>query len=120
MKKLVLLLIIAALGWLAWQNRQIFHSYVNKDLSEETKAVGLAEKSAKKEKSRVTQGKAIDATAGGESVTEGMSREDVRGLLGDPTSVDQDTGNAIETWHYEILGKKVVFRSGRVWSFEAN
>ena len=120
MKKLVLLLLIAALGWLVWQKRGIFSPYVNKDLSEETKAIGLAEKSARKEKARVTQGKAVDAAATGQSVTEGMSRDEVRGLMGDPSSVDQDAANAIETWHYDVLGKKVVFRSGRVWSVEAN
>ncbi len=120
MKKIIFLILLVALAGLAWQNRQIFNRYVNKDLSEETRAIGLAEKSARKEKARVTQSKAIDAAATGESVTDGMSREEVRGLMGDPSSVEQDPANATETWHYDVVGKKVVFRNGRVWSVESN
>ncbi len=120
MKKVILLILLLAIAGLAWQNRQIFSRYVNRDLSEESKAIGLAEKSARKEKARVTQSKAIDAAATGETVQEGMTRDEVRGLLGDPSSTEQDPANATETWHYDVVGKKVLFRSGRVWSVEAN
>lgn len=118
MRKFLVLLLLVALGWLAWRNRSVFDRYVTKDLAEETKTIGLAEKSARKEKARVTQTKAVDSATAGESVTSGMLPDEVRSLLGDPSSTEKDPSNNVETWTYEAVGKKVVFRNGRVWSVD--
>ena len=120
MKKILVLLLLVALGALAWQHRGIFGRYVNKNFADETRTIGLAEKAARKEKARVTETKAVESASSEQSVRDGMSADEVRAQLGDPTSIEPDAGNGVETWHYEAVGKKVIFRSGKVWAVEAN
>ena len=55
--------------------------------------------------------------AGGGSVSENMTPEQVRALLGAPDSVDSETagdGIARERWTYRQAGKTVVFENGIV------
>jgi hypothetical protein len=120
MKKILILLLLVVAGVFAWQNRGIFGRYVNKNLTDETRTIGLAEKAARKEKARVTETKAVESASSEESVRDGMSADEVRAQLGDPTSIEPDAGNGVETWHYEAICKKVIFRGGKVWTVEAN
>jgi hypothetical protein len=120
MKKILALLLLVGVGVFAWQHRGIFGRYVNKNIADETKTIGLAEKAARKEKARVTEGKAVESASNEESVRDGMTADEVRAQLGDPTSIEPNAGNGVETWHYEAIGKKVIFRNGKVWSVEAN
>jgi hypothetical protein len=58
-----------------------------------------------------------EAPVPGGSVTENMTPEQVRALLGPPDSVDPETtesGTAREKWTYRSAGKTVVFENGIV------
>ncbi len=58
-----------------------------------------------------------EAPVPGDSVTENMTPEQVRALLGPPDSVDSETtesGTAREQWTYRSAGKTVVFENGIV------
>ncbi len=55
--------------------------------------------------------------SGGSAVSENMTPDQVRSLLGSPDSVDSsttDTGVAVERWKYGSVGKTVVFENGIV------
>ena len=61
-------------------------------------------------------GREADAPIGG-SVTENMTPEQVRALLGTPDDVSTETtalGGAREIWTYRSVGKTVVFENGIV------
>jgi hypothetical protein len=58
-----------------------------------------------------------EVPASGGSVTENMTPDQVRALLGPPDSVDSETsetGVAREKWTYRSVGKTVVFENGIV------
>jgi hypothetical protein len=58
---------------------------------------------------------AADSPSAGGSVTENMTPEQVRSILGAPDSVDSETtesGVAREKWNYRRAGKTVVFENG--------
>ncbi len=55
--------------------------------------------------------------SGGNAVSENMTPEQVRALLGPPDSVDSATtelGTTVEKWTYRAAGKTVVFENGIV------
>ena len=59
--------------------------------------------------------------SGGSAVSENMTPDEVRALLGSPDSVDSsttDTGVAVEKWTYRQAGKTVVFENGIVARIE--
>jgi hypothetical protein len=58
-----------------------------------------------------------EAPASGGSVSENMTPDQVRALLGSPDAVDSETtetGTAREKWTYRSAGKTVVFENGIV------
>jgi hypothetical protein len=61
--------------------------------------------------------RSLDGQTPAGAVTENMTREQVRALLGPPDSVDSETadsGASREKWAYRIAGKTVVFENGIV------
>jgi hypothetical protein len=64
-----------------------------------------------------TAAREAEAPASGGSVSENMTPEQVRALLGPPDAVDSETtetGVARERWTYRSVGKTVVFENGIV------
>lgn len=63
----------------------------------------------------------LDAPAPDGAITENMTPEQVRALLGPPDGVDSqttDSGVALEKWSYRRVGKTVVFENGVVARIE--
>ena len=62
--------------------------------------------------------RALDSPpSGGNAVSENMTPDQVRTLLGPPDAVDSgttDSGGTIEKWTYRQVGKTVVFENGVV------
>jgi hypothetical protein len=59
--------------------------------------------------------------SGGNAVSENMTPEQVRSLLGPPDAIDSattETGGTIEKWTYRQAGKTVVFENGIVARLE--
>ena len=63
----------------------------------------------------VAAGRESDSSAGAAGVTENMTPDQVRALLGAPDDVEKttlDNGGTRETWTYRSAGKTVVFENG--------
>jgi hypothetical protein len=61
--------------------------------------------------------RSLDGQTPAGAVTENMTREQVRALLGPPDSVDSETadsGASREKWTYRTAGKTVIFENGIV------
>ena len=52
------------------------------------------------------------------SLREGLTVEEVRGLMGPPDRISRETreGKELMSWSYERVGRTIVFRDGRVVS----
>ena len=118
MKKLTFILVLAAGLWYLVERTSLFSKYVEQHLADETKIIPRAEKNAGREKARVNEVHTVESAAAGTSVTENMTRDEVRAAWGDPTSVEHDAADN-EIWHYEAISKKVTFRRGMVWTVES-
>jgi hypothetical protein len=86
-----------------------------------TAPIDRARTAAAASQARTSQGQSAsreaDQPAGGGSVTENMTPDQVRGLLGNPDDVSNETtasGAPRETWTYRNVGKSVVFENGVV------
>jgi len=119
MKKLTLLLLVVVGLWYLVERTNVFSRYVEQHFADEAKIMPRAEKAAGREKARVNEVHTVESAAGGDSVTENMTREEVKDAWGDPTSVERDALEN-EIWHYEAISKKVTFRHGKVWLVESN
>jgi hypothetical protein len=119
MKKLTLLLLVLIGIWYLIERTSLFSKYVEQNFADETKIMPKAEKAAGREKARVNSMHTVESAAAGETVSENMTREEVKAVWGDPTSVEHDALEN-EIWHYESISKKVTFRHGRVWIVESN
>jgi hypothetical protein len=118
-KKLALVLIVLVGIWYLINHTSLFSTYVEQHFAEETKIIPRAEKAAGREKARVNEVHTVESAAAEGTVSENMTKDEVRSVWGDPTSVGQDSlGN--EIWIYEAISKKVTFRYGKVWQVEAN
>jgi|SRR5450830_1440171 hypothetical protein len=114
--KRLLILGIALIGVLfLWEHRDYFNRYVNRDVVSAPKGVVAAEKSANRAKTRVNQTRAVDS-GGIESIKDGMSQNDVKQLIGDPSSIENDGRG--DVWIYDTLGRKITFRNGLVFSID--
>src|SRR5262249_8293549 len=89
--------------------------------------IGKARAAARASDSRSAQTEAVNrglespASAGGGAVSENMTPDQVRALLGPPDSVESQTGEdgiARERWTYRQAGKTVVFENGVVVRLE--
>jgi hypothetical protein len=61
----------------------------------------------------------VESAASGQTVSENMTREEVKAIWGDPTSVEHDALDN-EIWRFEAISRKVTFRYGKVWNVESN
>jgi hypothetical protein len=80
------------------------------------RARAAARASAAREAQTEAATQSLDSAPSG-TVTENMTRDQVRALLGPPDSVDSETsdsGVAREKWTYRSVGKTVVFENGVV------
>ncbi|MGH9443302.1 MAG: hypothetical protein ACRD16_13625 [Thermoanaerobaculia bacterium] len=112
-----MLLVFAGI-WYLVARTNIFSKYVEQSFVDETRIIPRAERAAGRERARVNEVHTVESAAVGETVGENMTREEVKAIWGDPTSVDHDAlGN--EIWRYEAISKKVTFRYGKVWIVES-
>ena len=84
------------------------------------RARAAARASARREAQTEVATQNVDAASPGR-VSENMTPEQVRALLGPPDSVDSETsdsGVAREKWTYRSVGKTVVFENGTVARIE--
>ena len=91
-----------------------------------TAPIDRARTAAAASEARTSQGQSVsreaDQPAGGGSVTENMTPDQVRALLGSPDDVSTETigcGAPRETWTYRNVGKSVVFENGVVTGIPA-
>ena len=115
MKRLLLFGAILLAALFLWDHRDALRRYTNRDIAQTPSAVDKAEKSAERARNRVNQGRAVE-NGGIEAVKEGMSKDDVIRILGDPSTVE--TTPRGEVWHYDSLNRRIVFRRGTVDSIE--
>lgn len=117
MKKLTLLLLVLVGIWYLIQRTDLFSKYVEHNLADEAKIMPRAEKAAGREKARVNEMHSVESAGAEAAVSENMTREEVKAVWGDPTSVEHDALDN-EIWHYEAISKRVTFRYGKVWKVE--
>lgn len=117
-KLLLVLLVLGAGLWLV-QTQHLFGPAA--DPSAAAAPADRARAAARASDARNAQTEAasrtLDSQAPGDTVTENMTREQVRALLGQPDSVDSETadsGAAREKWTYRTAGKTVLFENGIV------
>lgn len=121
--RLLLALLVLALGYWLVTKSGFLH---RPEGSGETQAPverarAVARQSA--ERSAQTQGaqREADAPVAPGTVSENMTPDQVRSLLGSPSEVrteTTDTGSRRERWTYAMVGKTVVFENGIVVSVE--
>jgi hypothetical protein len=122
--RLLLALLVLALGyWLVTKSGLLGHKRddgaASQALVERARAVARqsAERSAQ---AQGTQREADAPTVSG-TVSENMTPEQVRSLLGSPSEIrteTTETGGRREKWTYAAVGKTVVFENGIVVSVE--
>jgi len=117
MKWVTALLVLIAALWYVATKTSLLDRVVNKDVVGAEQVIPKAERAAARERSRVNQVQAVESAGAERTVSATMTPDEVRSIWGDPNSIDRDP-NQNEIWRYESIGKKVVFRSGRVWSVE--
>ncbi len=85
------------------------------------RARDVSRRSAERDAARsATQSEADSAPSGG-TITENMTPDQVRALLGSPSEVQSETmeaGARREKWIYSSVGKTVVFENGVVVSVQ--
>jgi hypothetical protein len=115
MKRLLTLLIVA--GVIAWLVKTYGTSHVaapDARGSPVDRARSAAAASDSRTAATNAVGQEADAAAGG-SVSENMTPDQVRALLGTPDDVSTEamsSGGTRETWSYRRVGKTVVFENG--------
>ena len=121
--RLLLALLVLALGyWLVTKSGLLHRPEGNGETQAPVeRARAVARQSA--ERSAQTQGaqREADAPTAPGAVSENMTPDQVRSLLGSPSEVrteTTDTGSRRERWTYATVGKTVVFENGIVVSVE--
>jgi hypothetical protein len=119
--RFLLLLVVAGVGLWILKSSGIVGS--KSEEASSTAPIDRARAVAKKAQSRDTQtaeaAREAESTAPGAGVTENMTPEQVRALLGSPddvTTETTDTGRPREKWLYRSAGKTVTFENGIVVS----
>jgi hypothetical protein len=125
--RLLLVLVIVAIAWWLWTKSGIFGAHTEAGGDERAAPIERARTAAAASSGRAAETGAAqreaDAPAGfgGGSVTENMTPDQVRSLLGSPdeTSTETtETGAPREKWTYRSVGKTVVFENGVVARIE--
>jgi hypothetical protein len=119
--RLLLVLVIVAIAWWLWTKSGIFGAHTEAGGDERAAPIERARTAAAASSGRAAETGAAqreaDAPAGfgGGSVTENMTPDQVRSLLGTPDETSTETlpsGGTRETWTYKSAGKTVVFENG--------
>ena len=115
MKRLLTLLIVA--GVIAWLVKRYGALAPTHPTSPAGDAIGRARAAAAASDARTNAAAALsrEADQSAAGVTENMTPEQVRALLGSPDDVQSETldsGMKRETWTYRSVGKTVVFENG--------
>ena len=115
MKRLLLLLVVAGIGFYLYKQRVVSSGAAGPSTGN---PVERARAAAGASDARTAAGDAVareaDQPAGG-AVSENMTPDQVRALLGAPDDVQRETlenGSTRETWSYRNVGKTVVFENG--------
>jgi hypothetical protein len=116
-KWITALLVMIAVVWYVANKTTLLDRTVEKNVTNAEEVIPKAERAAERERARVNQIQSVEGAAAGQTVSVTMSRDDVRSIWGEPNSIDKEK-NGNENWRYESIGKKVVFRDGRVWVVE--
>jgi hypothetical protein len=119
-----LLLLVVALGVGAWLYLSSSRNTLQTRAGEETaapleRARTAAQTSASRAAETAGAQTAADGAASGAAITENMTPDQVRALLGPPSDTQTETldsGVRRETWTYRDVGKTVVFENGVVSS----
>lgn len=117
--RVLLALVVLGAGW--WIARSQHWIGPAAPEGERAAPIDRARAAAATEKARNAETEAaahaVEAPSGGRAVSENMTPDQVRDLLGPPDSMDSsttETGVAIEKWTYRSVGKTVVFENGIV------
>jgi hypothetical protein len=122
MRILLLLIVVAIVAYLV-KTQGLLHM-APAATGERGAPVERARAAARASDSRTAAGEAMGKEADqpqGGAVTENMTPDQVRRLLGPPDETSTDTlpsGAARETWTYKNVGKSVVFENGVVVSVQ--
>ncbi len=118
MKRMLLLLVVAGVVAYLVKSQGLFSSAT--PATPQGGPVDRARAAAQASDARTTAGQAVAQAAdqpGGGTVTENMTPDQVRALLGSPDEVSSETtasGGPREVWTYRTVGKSVVFENGVV------
>jgi hypothetical protein len=111
---LLLLIVVAVTAWLV-RSSPLLRSASPEPGSASPIQKARTAAAASSARASQTDAAAADSPSAGGSVTENMTPEQVRSILGAPDSVDFETtesGVAREKWNYRRAGKTVVFENG--------
>jgi hypothetical protein len=117
MKRLLLFLIAAGIAWYLAKSYGLFSPATpaapNGGPIERARAAAAA--SDARTSAGAATGREADQSGGASGVTENMTPDQVRALIGPPDDVQTETtasGATRETWTYRSVGKTVVFENG--------
>lgn len=117
MKWITALLVLIVAVWYVTTKTTLLDRVINKDITNAETVIPKAERAATRERARVNQVQAVENAGNDRTVSVTMTPEEVRAIWGEPNSIDRDT-NQNEIWKFESIGKKVVFRYGKVWEVD--
>lgn len=117
MKRLLLLLIVAGVAWYLAKSYGLLSpaTPAAPSGSPVERARAAAAASDARTSAGTAVGKEADQSGGAAGVTENMTPDQVRALIGSPDDVQTETtasGASRETWTYRNVGKTVVFENG--------
>ena len=122
---LLLLVVVATVAWLVRSSGLLLSGGHASEPGVRAAPADRARAAARAAGSRNAQAEAasrdLESQPSGGAVSENMTPEQVRGLLGPPDSVESDTtesGVARERWTYRRVGKTVLFENGVVVRIE--
>ena len=117
MRWITALLVMIGVVWYVANKTTLLDRAIEKNVTNTEQVIPKAERAAERERARVNQVQSVESAAAGQTVSVTMTQDEVRAIWGEPNSIDKDAAGT-ETWRYESIGKKVVFRYGKVWVVE--
>jgi len=119
---LLLLIVVGVVAWLVRSSPLLKPGTPDGSTASPTeRARAAARVSTSRNAQTEAAAKDLEGSGSGGSVTENMTTEQVRALLGQPESVETETtdsGATREKWSYHRVGKTVVFENGIVVRIE--
>jgi hypothetical protein len=122
--RLFALLIVLVLGWWVITKSGLLTRHETEEGQSRApieRAREVAKKSADRDATRETAQATADSASSGARITENMTPDQVRSLLGPPSDTQietMDSGGTREKWIYSSVGKTVVFENGVVVSIQ--